>query len=233
MNASSRPLHCVPRWVIWGLLGSVLVQVSWRLHPLHLPTSLTPLHPPPRVEVLRAMSLGDPVASGKYLTLWLQTQEIQQGQFLSYRQLDYSTLTQWLGTILALDPKAEYPLFAASYLYSNVQDDERLEQLLDFIYNQSVADIATRWRWLAHASILAKHRLQDMPRALQYAKAVADHATPDMPHWVQQMHLFILEDMGELERLRLEIGGLLASGKLTDPNEIRFFEERLRQLTLN
>ncbi|OUD15369.1 hypothetical protein TPSD3_02230 [Thioflexithrix psekupsensis] len=229
----SRPLTDVPRWIILGLLIALLLQMTWRWHQGRDQASITPLQPPPPQGVLRVLSFGDPVAAAKGLTLWLQTQEVQQGQFLSYRQLDYMALTQWLGAILDLDPKAEYPLFAASYLYSSVRDDERLRQLLNFIVNQSVVDIATRWRWLAHAAILAKHRLHDLPRALRYAQIVANHATADMPHWVQQMHVFILEDMGELERMRLEIGGLLASGRLTDPNEIRFFEERLRQLSLN
>jgi hypothetical protein len=44
------------------------------------------------------------------------------------------------------------------------------------------------------------------------------------------MEIFILEDMNELEAARIMIGGLLQSGTLTDPAEIRFLKERLDRL---
>ena len=36
------------------------------------------------------------------------------------------------------------------------------------------------------------------------------------------MHVFILEDMGEIESAAVLLGGLLASGEVSDPNEARF-----------
>ncbi|PYU89238.1 MAG: hypothetical protein DMG25_19170 [Acidobacteria bacterium] len=44
------------------------------------------------------------------------------------------------------------------------------------------------------------------------------------------MEIFILEDMNELETARLIIGGYLQSGTVKDPAELRFLDERLRQL---
>jgi hypothetical protein len=44
------------------------------------------------------------------------------------------------------------------------------------------------------------------------------------------MEIFILEDMDELETARLIIGGYLQSGSVKDPAELRFLEERLKQL---
>ena len=47
---------------------------------------------------------------------------------------------------------------------------------------------------------MAKHRLNDLPLALRYAKALATHATgPGVPHWARQMQIFLHEDMGEYE----------------------------------
>ena len=77
---------------------------------------------------------------------------------------------------------------------------------------------------------MAKHRLKDLPLALRYAQAIAIHADPEMPRWAQEMQIFILEDMGELERARLVIGGMLSSGKVTDPNEIKFLNDKLKLL---
>jgi hypothetical protein len=44
------------------------------------------------------------------------------------------------------------------------------------------------------------------------------------------MEIFILEDMNELETARLIIGGYIQSGSVKDPAELRFLEERLKQL---
>ena len=44
------------------------------------------------------------------------------------------------------------------------------------------------------------------------------------------MRIFLLEDMGELEAATVLLGGLLASGEVTDPAEVRFLSQRLAQL---
>jgi hypothetical protein len=44
------------------------------------------------------------------------------------------------------------------------------------------------------------------------------------------MQIFLHEDMGEYETARVLLGGLLASGTVTDPHEIHFLLERLNSL---
>ncbi|MCA1853339.1 MAG: hypothetical protein LC647_13345, partial [Beggiatoa sp.] len=70
------------------------------------------------------------------------------------------------------------------------------------------------------------------PRLAQrFAEALARHATgPEVPHWVQQMRIFVLADLGEVEAARALIRALLDSGRITDPHEIRFLSERLREM---
>jgi hypothetical protein len=51
-----------------------------------------------------------------------------------------------------------------------------------------------------------------------------------VPLWAKQMEIFILEDLNELETARVIIGGYLANGTVKDPAELRFLDERLRQL---
>jgi hypothetical protein len=70
-----------------------------------------------------------------------------------------------------------------------------------------------------------------LPLALRYAQAIQRYALADnVPLWAKQMEIFILEDMNELETARLIIGGYLQSGAIEDPAELRFLEERLKQL---
>ena len=87
--------------------------------------------------------------------------------------------------------------------------------MLELIHEQFLLDPNRRWPWLAHAALLAKHRLKDLPLARRYAAAIDRHTTAvDVPLWARQMEIFILEDMNELEAARIMLGGLLASGRI-------------------
>ena len=80
------------------------------------------------------------------------------------------------------------------------------------------ADPDRRWPSLAHAALIAKHRLNDLPLARRYAAAIERYTrSPDVPLWARQMEIFILEDMNELEAARILLGGLLESGSIQRP----------------
>jgi hypothetical protein len=181
--------------------------------------------------VLRLTSFGEPVALAKLLMLHVQAADYQAGDPVPYRNLDYERLEGWLERILELDPRGQYPLLAASRIYAEVPDAARQRQMLELVYRQFLVDPDHRWPWLAHATILAKHRLRDLPLALRYAAALERYATAAaVPMWARQMQAFILEDMDELEAARLVIGGYIESGKLNDMGELRFLEQRLREI---
>lgn len=230
MTEQQRSLDYIPRIVKWLLIVSLMLQVIWHYQLPSPRIRIQKLMPPPQLDLIHAFSLGDPIVSAKILMLWLQAFDNQAGQFLPYQQLNYDALQKWLECILQLDSKGQYPLLAASHLYSTVLDEKKQRQILDFVYQQFFIDPQRRWPWLAHAAVLAKHRLKDLPLALKYAQTIATHASYDMPRWAQEMQIFILEEMGELERARLVIGGMLSSGKITDPNELKFLNEKLRAL---
>jgi hypothetical protein len=231
MTSRERKLAAVPLWIRMLLGISLVAQLIWYQYTPSPQGLIRELVPPPSLEVVRSLSLGDAISAAKVLMLWLQAFDNQSGQFLSNKQLNYQAIELWLERILQLDPRDQYPILAASYQYAHVQNDpQRQRQMLDFVYKQFFIDPERRWVWLAHAAILAKHRLKDLQLALKYAQAITDHATPNMPRWAQEMQIFILEDMGELERARLVIGGMLAKGNLTDANEIAFLAQKLEEL---
>jgi len=67
--------------------------------------------------------------------------------------------------------------------------------------------------------------------ARRYAADIERLATdPGIPLWARQMEIFILEDMNELEAAKILLGGLLAAGRITDPQERRFLQGRLEEL---
>ena len=231
MSRDERPLAAVPAWV-WGwLLACLAGQIAWQSARQPGPPPAVDLPPPARAEALRLASFGEPEATSRVAMLYLQSIDFSAGQAVPYRNLDYRRLVGWLRVILELDPRSEYPLFSAARVYAEVPDAERARIALEFIYEAFLGDPNRRWPWLAHAALLAKHRLHDLPLARRYAAAIDRLTTArDVPLWAKQMEIFILEDMNELEAAKIMIGGLLASGTIRDPAELRFLSQRLEEL---
>lgn len=228
---SERALSAVPRPVLALLALALALQVFWSLRTPLPQASAHALPPPPSRDMIAAASFGEPIPASQTLALYLQTFDNQPGISIPFQSLDYATVSQWLERMLELDARAQYPLLMATHLYAQVPDPARQKQMLDFTYRHFFAAPNQRWQWLAHAAIIAKHRLHDLPLALKYAQAIARHANgPGVPHWAQQMPIFILEEMGETESAKILLGGLLANNTLSDPHEIRFLTERLNAL---
>ena len=225
-----RHIASVPRLVLallaLGLAAQIAIKASTPPR-----ASAEDLPPAPGIAVLRLASFGEPIALAKVLMLYLQAYDYQSGSRVPYRNLDYGRLEAWLSRILELDPRGQYPLLAASRLYAEVPVEAKQRSMLEFVYRQFLLDPDRRWPWLAHATVVAKHRLSDLPLALRYAQAIQRHAVGDgVPLWAKQMEIFILEDLNELETARVIIGGYLESGTIKDPAELRFLDERLRRL---
>jgi len=226
-----RPLSAVPRPLLAFLAAALALQIAWHAGRPALTAAAQDFPPPPPLHWLRLASLGEPVALAKASMLYIQAFDDQPGVSIPFRRLDYSRLEIWLRRILQLDPRGQYPLMAASRLYGEVPDQTKQRQMLQFVYRQFFADPNRRWPWLAHAAILAKYRLHDLPLARRYTRAIRQYATgPGVPHWARQMEIFILVDMDKIDRAKALLGELLASSEITDPHERHFLTGRLRAL---
>jgi hypothetical protein len=228
-SSPERRLGAVPWSAKLILIGALLVQVAWQAATPHPVASASSLSTPADISWFRAASLGEPIALSQLLVLYLQAFDNQPGVSVPFRDLDYRAVEAWLATALALDPAAQYPLMMAAHLYAQVPTEEKQRQMLEFVHREFLKDPNQRWRWLAHAAIVAKHRLKDMPLALAYAEEITRHASAAQS-WARQMRIFILEDMGEIEAATVLLGGLLASGEVTDSAEIHFLTQRLEAL---
>jgi hypothetical protein len=226
-----RTLHAVPRPVILLLALGLCLQIGWHFIQPAPQAHAEDLQTPPSVAALHLAGMGDPIPLARTLMISLQAYDTQPGIGISYRNLDYAKVEVWLERILELDPRGQYPLFAASRVFGAVEDPLRQRRMFDFVYRQFLLDPNRRWQWLAHAAVMTKHRLHDLPLARQYARAIRERAVADdIPSWAKQMEIFILEDMNELESAKILIGALLQSGKITHPGEYRFLAEELEKL---
>ncbi|HJV01112.1 MAG TPA: hypothetical protein VJ752_11220 [Burkholderiaceae bacterium] len=227
----NRPLRRVPLAVPALLALALAAQVWWQAGHRPPPPQAQPLPPPPSLATLQLASLGERAALSRVLMLYVQGWDDQPGVSLPWRSLDYGRMAQWLGRALDLDPRSQYPLLAASTVYTAVDDPARVRQLLAFVEQRFAEDPDARWPWLAQAAIIARHRLHDLPLARRYAQAIRLRATgPQVPPWARELEPFMLEDMNELDSARALIGGLLHDGSISDPNELRFLARRLDQL---
>jgi hypothetical protein len=206
------------------LLGASLVaQLAWQAALGPARAAAADLPPPPSPQALRLASFGEAEAGARLSMLYLQAFDM--------RSLDYARLRSWLRSVLELDPRSQYPLFAASRIYAEHPDAARSRVMLEFVHEQFLLDPNRRWPWLAHCALLAKHRIKDLPLARRYAAAIDRQTTAaDVPLWARQMEIFVLEEMNELEAARIMLGGLLESGAVRDPGEARFLKERLDEL---
>ena len=221
-------------WPVVALLAlTLLLQVLWQ-HGRSAPAQAAQargLPPAPPLSLLRLAALGEPAALSRLTMLYVQGLDDQAGVRVSWRDLDYHTLRTWLQRVLDLDPRGQTPLLAASQVYGAVADPARARLMLEFVHARFAEDPDRRWPWLAHAALVARHQLHDLPLARRYAADVRRLATgPGVPQWARQLDIFILEDMNQLDAARALIGGLLRDGRITDPQELRFWSDRLEQL---
>ena len=227
--SGERPAATVPPWILILLTACFCLQVAWQWQLPKPVARAQALGEPPPTGMLRIIALGDPIVLAQLTMLYLQAFDNQPGVSLPFRDLDYGRVIAWLDAILELDPVGQYPLLMAAQVYGTVADESKQRQMCAFVRKQFDRDPDHRWRWLAHCAITAKHGLKDKTLALSYAEAITAKARR-ASGWARQMRIFILEDLGEIEAAKVLLGGLLASGEVTDPKEIHFLAERLEKL---
>ncbi|MBI1395650.1 MAG: hypothetical protein GC151_06685 [Betaproteobacteria bacterium] len=231
-SGKERSFRAVPSWLLFAFGVTLVLQVALRGTAPAPHAAAQDLPDPPSLNALEILALGEPVGLAYALGLRLQTFDNQPGVSIPFARLDYPKVEKWLDAMLALDPRGQYAMMMATYLYAQVfTRPDKQREMSAFVYRHFVEAPDQRWQWLAHMTIMAKHRLHDLPLAIRYADAIHALATgPEVPAWARQMRIFLREDVGEVESARALLGGLLASGTVKDPREFRFLSERLKSM---
>ena len=215
-----------PVGALCTLLLALAAHMAWRAsQPVTPPGGALPAAPP--VAALRLASGGETAAASRAVMLQLQALDDPAGAHLAWRRLDYATLRDWLALALDLDPRSQYPLLAASQVYSAVADAARTRLMLDFVEHRFVQAPAQRWPWLLEARLAARYRLHDEALAGRYA-ALLQAAVPPVPPWAPG--LAAASGTDELAELRTVSGARQLHGALRDPNEARRLAQRLQRL---
>ncbi len=206
------------------MLG-IALQVLWKAFEPAPVAHARDLPNPPDAAWVSAWDVGENALASQWLTLTAFAHDEQPGISLPYLALDYGRLTAWMATALILDPNNRNILLAASQVYSQVPDPRRERIMLDFVHQQFLLAPESRWPYLAHAALVARHRLNDVHLALSYARDLS--MAKSAPRWVKQVPVLLLSDMGEKEQARILLGGLITSGAIRDEREIDFMMKRI------
>lgn len=229
MRRGERPFLQLPRPLLAGFLVLLLGQILY--HHFHRPDLVAqyrPLRAPHALETYRAMAMGSEQLAAYLLAINLQLHDNQAGQHFSYNRMDYAVLVDWLRRISELDPTSEYPMLLASRVYTATRDPQRLRQIIGYIEHEFDTDPQLHWRRLAEASVIARHRLGDLELALRLAEKLAGQpALIQMPQWARDIQFLLLAELNELEAAIAIIQAMLQSGSISDPDELRFLEEKL------
>ncbi len=199
-----------PKWLIALLMLTLGLQAIWKAHMPPPTPHFQDFNKPPTLEWLRLTTLGDPITMATVWMLWLQTFDDQAGVVIPFQKMDFHHLATWLETILALNPRSEYPLFAAIRVYGFVPNPDKQRTMLHFVHRAYRQDPKHRWPWLALAAVQARHRLNDNNLARSFMDDMQQNIIAnELPFWVRGLHARILSEQNELNGARAIMGGLL------------------------
>ncbi|MCB1563972.1 MAG: hypothetical protein KDJ75_10395, partial [Alphaproteobacteria bacterium] len=186
----------------------------------HTQAQWTNVPPVPSVAAASMITLGDSQFAYRVIGLMLQNFGDSGGRHTPLKDYDYERLGAWFMLQEALDPRSNFtPLLAVFFGAS--QDPTLIRPVIKYLEVAGNKTEGEKWRWLAHATYLARYKLKDMDLGYEIAVKLANLPDKDMPIWTRQMPAYVLNSRGDKEaalEIMLEIlkSGL---GKL-DPTEV-------------
>ena len=228
-----RPLRAT-RPLLWlGLAACLAAQAFYSAEFLPPPTArASELPHPPSHGVFRVGALGDPAALSRAVMLNLQAFDNQPGVSVPFQALNYHAVSEWLSVAAALDPRSDYPHFAATRAYGGVRDKARKRVMVDWVRAQFLQDPARRWEWMAHTVTDVRHGiLKDPALSLELARLLREKTKPgEAPTWARQMEAFLLRNDDEYAASVELMLNLLEEGAIQDAHEFRLLNDRLHKM---
>lgn len=211
-----------PLYVVLGvalLINAVLWDFSQRKFPVwpNVPD------PPGRIGVTLSF-LGDEALAYRVWSLALQNFGNAGGNYEPLKNYNYDSVSRWFYLLDSLDPQSDFvPLLAAYYFGATQNPVEQLPPVIAYLERIGIRPEKEKWRWLAQAVYLARHRMKNMEEALRLAKKLGSVYRPGMPAWTLQTQALITSDMGDKQAAYALLKAMLATetGHM-QPQEINF-----------
>ncbi len=174
------------------------------------------------------MTLGDSEFSYRFLALILQNLGNTGRDIVPLKNYDYEKLGKWFFLLHELDPASDHIPMIASYYFGGTRVPEDVAVVVNYLKVVGQIPVSEKWRWLAHAAYLARHRMHDLPLALKLAYKLKNLPNSSkFPQWARQMPAFILKEQGEKEAAKHMMENMLVTEKTIHPEEINFMKAYL------
>ncbi len=185
--------------------------------------------PVPSKEGAVIMGLGDAEFAYRFGAITLQSLGDGGGQVTPLKDYDYKKLGEWFWLLDGLDPASNHVPMLAAYYFGGTPVPRDVSVIVDYLGTVGQNPAGNKWRWLAHAVFLARHRMNDVELALDLAyklsrmKPVGD----TLPVWAHQMPAFVLAEKGDKAAAREIVENILLSSQHFHPNEVNFMKSYL------
>lgn len=166
---------------------------------------------PPSEQGVTASFLGDQLFAYRVWGLVLQNLGNSGGNYMPLKDYDYNHVAEWLNLLDKLDPRSDFVPLLAAYYFGATPDMSQLPPIIAYLEKVGKRPEGEKWRWLAQAMYLARHKLGDMDEALRLSKELASVYRPGMPAWTLQTQALITSEMGDKEAAYVMMKTMLAS----------------------
>lgn len=185
--------------------------------------------PVPTKNGARIMTLGDEQFSYRFGAMTLQNLGNSGGRVTAVKDYDYQKLGNWFWLLHDLDPASNHVPMLAAYYFGATQKPEDIAVVVKYLGAVGQNPVANKWRWLAQAIFLARHRMDDLPLALDMAYALSrmEPVGDTLPGWARQMPAFVLAEQGEKQSARKLMEEILMTSTRLHPNEVNFMRDYL------
>lgn len=189
--------------------------------------------PAPSENTAAGITLGDRQFAYRSGALTLQNLGDTGGRTIPLKDMDYTKLGQWFHLLDSLDPVSNHVPLIAAYYFGGIQASEetsdKIRIIIDYLAKIGDSLEHDKWRWLAHAAFLARHKTGDMDYALKLANQLAalDPGTNILPLWARHMPALLLSEMDQKDAARALLEAVLLTGTNLHPNEANFLRAYL------
>jgi hypothetical protein len=204
--------------VIASWLGTRFMFAKWRGVP-----------PVPSHRGAIMMTLGDSEFSYRYGAITLQNLGDYGAEITPLKDYNYDKLGAWFWLLNSLDPASNHVPMLAAYYFGGTTVPKDVAIVVKYLATVGQEPVGNKWRWLAQSIFLARHRMNDLPLALDLAyklskmKPVGD----TLPGWAKQMPAFVLNAKGDNADARRIMEDILLSAEYLHPNEVNFMKDYL------
>lgn len=191
--------------------------------------------PAPTENSLAASFLGDKALAYRVWGLALQNFGNTGGNYEPLKNYNYTSLGQWFNLLDSMDPHSDFvPLLAAYYFSATQTPLKQLPPVISYLEKVGSRPEGEKWRWLAQAMYLERHKMHNMNEALRLSKKLGDMYRPGMPAWTLQTQALITDKMGDKQAAYAMLKVMLSTQTdQMDPAEVYFMVDYICRRILN